>query len=254
MKKDNIFVATVADDYRETLKICRIGVEIDHFCSAENMDSPNFAKINDEVEKTIESVPAAIMHAPFNELYPAAIDPLALELAYKRLNQAYFIAQGYGIDRMVVHSGYLPLVHFKVWHEARSIEFWHKFMEDKGENFRIYVENVLEEEPHMMAELFEKINDPRIKMCFDTGHANCQSRLTLAEWVEVIGPYIGHVHLHNNFGQSDQHLPPWDGSAPMKTVVKAIERVAPETTLTLECKDSLGAYNWLVDNKFVKEM
>ncbi|MGI6258055.1 MAG: sugar phosphate isomerase/epimerase family protein [Anaerovoracaceae bacterium] len=251
MKKEHIFVATMADDFEETLATHGIGVEIDHFCTASNMDAPKYAAVDQDVRGILRDVPRAFFHGPFNELHPAAIDPEALKLAYRRLEQAYEVAQGYGIHRMVVHSGYLPFVHFKEWHLERSIEFWTRFMDDKPARFHIYIENVLEDEPYMMADLLKALNHPNIHGCLDTGHATCMSKLPVEVWAKVLSPYIGHVHLHNNDGTFDHHLSPGEGRANLKEVVEILEKEDREITYTLECRNSMDGYDWLVSNGFL---
>ena len=76
---------------------------------------------------------------------------------------------------MVVHTGYEPLMYFKEWHLQRSVEFWRTYMEDKGD-FQIYIENVFDDEPLMMKNLIDALDDPRIKVCMDVGHANGTAR------------------------------------------------------------------------------
>ena len=63
----------------------------------------------------------------FNELYPAAIDPQIQRIAYKRYEQAYHLAKDvYGIEKMVVHSGYVPRIYYKQWHHEKSQEWLDK--------------------------------------------------------------------------------------------------------------------------------
>ena len=48
-------------------------------------------------------------------------------------------------------------------------------------------------------------------LCFDTGHANVyahDSGRDLVEVFEKLKKYVIHVHLHENHGQEDEHLPP----------------------------------------------
>ena len=41
-----------------------------------------------------------------------------------RFRQTVQAALALGIRRIVVHSGYIPLVYFQEWFTARSVEFW----------------------------------------------------------------------------------------------------------------------------------
>lgn len=51
-------------------------------------------------------------------------------------------------------------------------------MASKPADFRLYIENVLEDEPFMLTNMMKKISDPRIGLCLDTGHANAMTDKT----------------------------------------------------------------------------
>jgi sugar phosphate isomerase/epimerase len=195
------------------------------------------------------------MHAPFNELCPAAIDPKVLEVAKARYRQAYELAGTYGINRLVVHSGYVPLVYFKSYFVERSVEFWTEFLRDKPKNLTLVLENVLEDEPDMLIDIVRGVNDPRLRLCFDTGHANITKKdLTLLEWAEKVLPYLGHAHLHNNDGWPDRHGALGDGEIDMKALLKLLAEGQLEATLTVESIESAPSVNWLIDNGFLETL
>ena len=141
LKKERFYAATVGKDAAEVIESYKTGVELDCFCWSVRLEEKDAI---DEALGYMKLTNRHILHGPFTELYPAAIDPEAVDLAYKRLEQAYDISRRLGIDRMVVHSGYLPFIYFKEWHIEKSAQFWNNFMRNKDENFKIYIENVLE--------------------------------------------------------------------------------------------------------------
>lgn len=249
---NRLYLGTIASDAAEVAKEYGTGLEIDEYCSAVNMDPELFSATDRAVREKMTFAGQYILHAPFNELCPAAIDPKALELAYQRLEQAYRLAKDYNIKRMVVHSGYVPQVYFKSWFSERSIEFWKNFMRDKPEDFYIMIENVLEDEPYTMAEMLKQLGDHRIGACLDIGHAHCSSNVDLMDWVSALGPFLHHVHIHNNNKEYDQH---WDlgrGNIDMNRIMEAIRDCAPGTvTYTIEnveCRDSM---RWLSENGWI---
>ena len=111
--RDRLYVATMADDAARMAEQYGIGLEIDEFCMASNMDRDSLTHMKQTVLEKMSSSRRYIFHAPHHELSPCAIDPMALELANLRYNQAYELAKHYGITRMVVHSGYIPPRIFK---------------------------------------------------------------------------------------------------------------------------------------------
>jgi len=68
-----------------------------------------------------------------------------------------------------------------------------------------------------------------IGMTLDTGHLNMAKKQgfkdkDLKKEVEEISKYVKHVHLSDNFGHSDSHLPAGMGNAPFKDVLDELEK------------------------------
>lgn len=254
MKSDKFYVATVASDAADVAEEYELGIEIDEFCTASNMDDENFKELDLSVRKKMKISHSHIFHAPFNELFPAAVDPLAIKLANKRFEQSFHLAGSYGIKRMVVHSGYVPVLYFKSWFQEKSVEFWQKFMSSKTDDFHIMIENVLEDEPYTLAKIIEGIKDKRVSACLDIGHAHCKSDVDLLEWIEVLGSFLGHVHLHNNDKTYDCHWPLGNGSMDMNKIMEALKKNSPENiTFTVENQECRESIQWLDENGWLKK-
>lgn len=238
LPEDRLYIATIAEDAETLAARFPVGLELDAFCTAENMDAPGFAQWDATVRRQLAAARPGphLLHAPFAELFPAAVDPLARALAAQRFGQALQIAQGYGIDRMVVHAGFVPLLYDPDWFVEQSAIFWQAFLEDKPDGITLLLENVLEEDPAMLAALIDRIGDPRVRLCLDVGHAHWRSDVPLRAWIDTLGARVGHVHLHNNHGDRDAHLGWNEGSIPMRDVVQQLRQRAPEATFTLEMR------------------
>ena len=242
MKKERLFLSTIADDAVQTAREFGLGVELAQFCLAENMD-----KTPPDVQASFDAaleVPRRVFHAPFAELCPAAIDPLVREVAKRRFLQAAALAKRYGAEKMVVHSGFIPLVYYPEWFAPQSAAFWREFLNDV-DGLTLCVENVMETSPDALRQVAEQVNDPRLRICFDVGHAFCQSG-ELAPWLDALAPYSSHVHLHNNHGTFDEHLGLPDGTLDMATVIRQLEALAPQATYTLEVRSARASVEWLL--------
>lgn len=242
MKKERLFLSTIADDAVQTAREFGLGVELAQFCLAENMD-----KTPPDVQASLDAaleVPRRVLHAPFAELCPAAIDPLVREVAKRRFLQAAALAKRYGAEKMVVHSGFIPLVYYPEWFAPQSAAFWREFLNDV-DGLTLCVENVMETSPDALRQVAEQVNDPRLRICFDVGHAFCQSG-DLAPWLDALAPYSSHVHLHNNHGTFDEHLGLPDGTLDMATVIRQLEALAPQATYTLEVRSARASVEWLL--------
>ena len=224
-----------------------LGLELDEFCTAMNIDDgETFARLDAEV-RSFGTLPR-VFHAPFNELFPCAIDPKIRAVARERLEQAYALARGYGLNRMVCHGNYLPNVYFPVWYVEQSIGFWKDFLSDKPADFRLYLENVLEPEPELLRDIVAGVDDPRCRLCLDVGHAHvgCVSEVPVERWLSVCAPLLGHLHLHNNDRSWDWHRPLGDGGIDMESFLTQFAAEAPDASVTLEHgQDSEKSIFWL---------
>ena len=211
-----------------------LSIELDQFCTAMYMDGPEFAKYDAEVRLMLPR--AKVFHGPFNELAPCAIDPRVRQVSMDRYNQAFDLMWKYGLKKMVLHGGYVPLVYFKVWYVEQSIPFWKEFLADKPEDFELCIENVMEPEPSYLVDIVKGIDDPRCGLCFDSGHANVGqvSQVPIEEWVRECGPYLRHLHLHNNDGVWDWHKNLAEGTIDMNLILDVLDEVAPEASITFE--------------------
>ena len=144
------------------------------------------------------------LHAPFAELAPCAIDPLVRQVTEKRYRQAADMAQDLGVRRLVIHGGFVPQVYFPEWYVEQSVLFWRDFLRQLPPDMTVALENVMEPQPRLLADIARQVDDPRLGLCLDIGHANTfVSRAPPLEWVAPMAPWLRHVHLHNNAGHDD---------------------------------------------------
>lgn len=250
--RSRISIATCCPKWKQIAGEFHVAIELDQFCQAKNMDSPIVERITPVIRRDLEEFPGAVFHAPFNELFPAAIDPKARKLAMDRYLQAAELARSFGIRKMVVHSGWIPHVYFKEWHIPRSAEFWAGFMEHQPEDFHLSIENVLDDEPEMMAEIVRRMNDPRVGICYDVGHANIVSREGQDRWMEVLAPYLNHLHIHNNGGKRDEHKGLTEGTLDIERLLDhVIENCSEETTVTCEILAGKESFTWLEEKGYL---
>ena len=231
-----------------------LGVEIAEFCTAVNADE-YFEDTHAAVLRQIAGIPRRILHGPFNELFPCAIDPLARKLAAYRYAQALSLAQRYGARKVVLHGGFIPHVYFPEWYVEQSVLFWRDFLQEVPPDFVLALENVMEPSPDTLVSIAAGVDDPRLGLCLDVGHANtCVSRTPPPDWIAPMAPYLRHVHLHNNRGQDDLHSPLDEGTVPMQEIIGAVLEQAPRATFTIENQDALPSLRWLARQGYIEDI
>ncbi len=104
-------------------------------------------------------------------------------------------------------------------------------------------------EPEEFEEVLEKF--PSLKLTLDIGHANISGsgqKRTL-NYIRRLGDRIGHVHVSDNFGKADNHLPIGAGRIDFPKIMKALKKTGYDDTITLEIFSRDQEYLWQSRNK-----
>jgi len=184
-------------------------------------------------------------HAPFMDLRPGALDDRIRQASLDRIRQVFDLIPLFQPLKIVCHPSFDQRYYVScddLWLE-NSVRFWELLIpqaEDGGAI--IALENVYEREPGILRRLLEALNSDRVCFCFDTGHFNVFARAPLEEWMKQLGRFIGHLHLHDNFGKFDEHLPVGDATFPFErffAVLKDYLKVKPTITLEAHAQEHL---------------
>ena len=233
--------------------ILGLGIELAQFCTAARLDGAPPEPWELPVERCLSASSRFVLHGPFNELTPAAIDPLVLDGTKKRYRQAIKKAHTMGIQKIVLHAGFLPLVYYPEWFVERSAAVWRELLCDVPDDMTVCLENVLEPEPQLLTAITEAVHDPRLRICLDLGHANtCASALPPENWLRACAPYLSHVHLHNNQGDRDLHAALFDGVMDIAGLLSLLEALSPQATCTLELTQDRPSLDWLVEKHLLE--
>lgn len=240
-----LYLSTTAEDAPALARRYGLGLEIAEFCTASNMDE-GFPACEEKLRRTTAGVERFTLHGAFNELCPAAIDPLARALTEKRYRQSAAMAARFGAKKLVIHSGFIPRVYFPEYFIEKSVQFWRSFLSGMTEELVIALENVMESSPEIPAEIVRRVDDPRLRLCLDAGHANVtEGSPPLSEWIDRFAPWLTHVHIHNNDGKEDVHRSLGDGTLDYSDILSRLERACPEVTYTIENSTAAPSVDWL---------
>lgn len=220
----------------------KLDLELIDFCRVENLTDERFIL---RTIRRLDGIEQRTLHAPYCELFPSAIDPMARQVASLRIRQASQLCARLGVRRMIVHSGYLPRVYYPEWFIPKSIEFWMEIGRDLPPDLEIAIENVLDVAPEPLAAVCDGIDDPRFGVCLDVGHANVYSEIPLEKWIERLGTRIRHVHLHDNNGHQDQHAALGTGSVNVAKVLETLDACAPEADICIESAQAQSCLRYL---------
>lgn len=251
MLEQRLYLSGIDDQAAAIARSRGLGYEITKFCYAPELDRPEAFS---EVQADIAGLSRLWLHAPFAELCPCAVDPMAREVTRRRYRQAFDMAGRLGVRRLVIHGGFIPFVYYPEWYVSQSVEFWRAFLKDVPSGMQLVLENVMEPGPDTLVEIVRQVDDPRLGLCLDIGHANTVvSHTKPMDWIAPMQPFLRHVHLHDNLGEMDLHLPLGEGSMPVTELLDALLELCPETTFTLENQQCAGSLSFLRENGYLEE-
>ncbi len=174
------------------------------------------------------------VHGPFLDLNPVSWDSKSARTAEERFSEAYGAAYMLKARKIIYHTCFVPMTNLLEGWAQRMIEFWNRFMKDKGTEITVCLENVFDPEYGPLREIAENISHPAFGLCLDVGHANWASVHPAEEWLKCLHPYIRHLHLHDNHGSRDEHLGLGQGSIPWNAVLPFLREELREVDITLE--------------------
>ncbi len=227
-------------DYLEMLRKRRYDLEI-YFPGAvlDQIEKQDLEKLLERLDWN----PRLTLHAPFMDMNPGAMDPMVRSVTQVRFRQFLAVAAILKPRAAVFHGAYDRWRYSgrkDIWLE-NSIETWQKVMDAATKiGLRVAVENVFDEEPEALQMLIEKIDSPDFGFCFDTGHFNLFSTVTMEQWFESLGRRLVEVHLHDNDGNADSHWALGRGNIDFGKFFGLLNVNASAPVLTLEVHEKDG--------------
>lgn len=176
-------------------------------------------------------------HAPFMDLSPGGVDEKIREVTRLRFRQVLELVPYFQPRVIVFHPGY------DQWRFDHDVDFWLKNslriwepLVKRAEDLsvKIALENIFEENPSILARLLEAIPSPSLGYCLDAGHGHLFSEVPIVEWIQVLGSRLLEIHLHDNHGKADEHLPLGWGSIDFPAIFSALKEKNIRPIYTIE--------------------
>ena len=179
------------------------------------------------------------MHGAFLDVTIHSEDSLIRKASEHRIVQSMEIAQDMEIRGVVFHTGRLHGFRDKAY-----IENWLKVNErffreilQKYPKQQIFVENMFDEAPDILAQLAERFQDePRFGVCLDYAHAAI-TKILEEEWVKTLAPYIRHMHINDNDKVNDLHQEIGTGQIDWHAFDSEMRRFGVDASVLVEMKD-----------------
>lgn len=181
-------------------------------------------------------------HAPLAEhIDITSFDPGVRESAVRELLAACDAAALMHVENIVLHpgperQGRPPAAEFleHMKHAAESLNMVAARCRELG--LHLLLENML---PHLlfghtsdMLYLLGEIKECSVGTCLDTGHAHLAGELTTV--IHKLSGHLKMLHINDNRGDSDAHLPPGSGNINWPLVIADLQRCHFDGVLILE--------------------
>lgn len=200
----------------ESLKLAeeyRFGFEFNDFFCPDVLDSKERVKEIADSYKAHKLPEPLTCHGDFFDVLVFSSDRLIRETSEMRIRQSIEAALEVGAEAVIFHTNHNPFFtaqsYVDNWLNC-NFTFWSRILPEFPE-INIYIENMCDSSPDMLAALAEKLSDfPNFGVCFDYAHA-CVFGSDIERWVTVLAPYVKHLHINDNDLKSDLHLAVGDG-------------------------------------------
>jgi sugar phosphate isomerase/epimerase len=166
--------------------------------------------------------------------------------AMDELKRAIDVAEELPYTRLILHMGGSRETADPRKRDAAFSSLEHLTLHARHAGVTICIENTMSEMGHP-AYLRAFVDETRLtglRFNFDIGHANLVELPEEERIEKSFGPMrelVSSVHLHDNHGEKDEHLAPFDGSIDWTAAIKTLQS-APQNNLplVLELKEKTG--------------
>ncbi len=182
------------------------------------------------------------LHGPFMGLDPGSERALDRDTARRYFDATLRVAEVLRPVSAVFHGGglsYMTLEQKARWNEL-SLPLWTDLARSLAElGARLALENVVDHDPRSLLDLVQAAAEHGGGWCFDMGHHNLFDVVGLDPWLDTLGPYLVHLHAHDNLGQQDDHLPLGQGDMDLERIFTRLAGL-PEPVACLEVDHRTG--------------
>jgi sugar phosphate isomerase/epimerase len=182
-----------------------------------------------------------ICHLP-TFVYMAHLTESIRNVSIQEVIEALEIAVDLGAEKAVLHPGYIDglAVHMPDYALALAMEAIEKVWIRAAQlGILLCIENLFPRlgpfcHPDDFKAIFAAF--PNIKLVLDVGHANIGDKTgtRVIDFIHCYKDRLGHLHISDNNGIHDEHLPLGQGNINFQTVGHALSSIGYNDTVTLE--------------------
>jgi sugar phosphate isomerase/epimerase len=166
--------------------------------------------------------------------------------AMDELKRVIDVAETQSFSRMILHMGGSREIADPRKRDAAFSSLEHLTLHAHHVGVTLCLENTTSEmgAPPYLASFLGETRLTALRFNFDIGHAHLADGPEadrVANSFELLRDHLASAHIHDNHGEKDEHLPPYDGSIDWPAALKLFSSLpGAELPLTLELKEKTG--------------
>ena len=199
----------------------------------------------DELKRLLEKTNVKLVqaHAPIGNPFTEAGDALmeATLLSVRACGEL-------GIKDLVIHSAYAPGLSKEETIEKNKAFYLPILREAEHYDVCILTENLYKmTDPNVfwidnaqdLLTLIEYVDHPLFHAVWDTGHAN-MTDVPQDESIRLLGGHLRALHVNDNFGDVDFHIPPFFGTMNLDSLMHGLSDIGYDGYFTFEAFNCFG--------------
>ena len=180
------------------------------------------------------------IHSPFMDVNIAALQEKSRLNSINQIKESIDLANKINAESVVVHPGLATFLANKYFLD-KVYKFANESIKELGDygndlGVMVTIENMPTFEAmiyYNMEDLHETLTSYDMYMTLDIGHANHAGYPAEAMYFDS----IKHIHIHDNFGDEDDHLALGEGSIDLKCIVNTLEKNSYDGIYIIEVND-----------------
>ncbi|MBO4266512.1 MAG: sugar phosphate isomerase/epimerase [Lachnospiraceae bacterium] len=198
------------------------------------------------------------LHGVFYDICLNSCDRKIREISERRVDSSMTIARKLNCRKVIFHTNFIPgfIPDFYVNGWVNMNADYYKKVCAAYPDMTVCVENMFDFKPDMLLLLAKEMADvDNFAVCFDVAHINVHGE-RCEDWIRDLAPYIRHLHINDNDGVADLHLPVGDGCVDWKEFFDTVDRYGIDSGMLIEVRgldDFEKSMRYLIQRGFVHE-
>ena len=166
--------------------------------------------------------------------------------AMDELKRVLDVAEDLPFSRLILHMGGSREAADSRKRDAAFSSLEHLTLHAKHLGVTVCIENTTSEmgEPAYLRAFVDETRLSGLRFNFDIGHAHLAEGPVedrVAKSFEALRNLVASAHIHDNHGEKDEHLPPYDGTINWASALELLDSApSKDLPLTLELKEKTG--------------